>query len=393
MTDWTGRLWQRTGVRSLRSRSLDRILEQPLLVLAGCASRSSPRRDAVGGGLRRASRNASRRAGSSRATAGTSCRRGGRPCPSGCVRCPCWARRARRQRRERGARTRDGTVSLGARPTQTPMARTVRRRTREGERDTRRERERAAWSDPTRARVVSAYAHSDTPAICARPRLGRMRVLIVEDEPFLAEAIRDGLRLEAIAADIAATETWPRAARGQCVRRGRAGPRHPRPERRRDRAPARRRSIQPAHADAHRRRPARRQGDRVRERRRRLPHQALRPAGADPAPPCARAPPRGRPPRRGGRRHPARPVPPRGVPRRALRRPHPQAVRRARSAHVAAAAVSSAPRTCSNGLGRERRSLHQRRPHHDLDPAQAPRRTLGDRDGRWRRLPHERGSR
>ena len=31
-----------------------------------------------------------------------------------------------------------------------------------------------------------------------------MRVLIVEDEPYLAEAIRDGLRLEAIAADIAA---------------------------------------------------------------------------------------------------------------------------------------------------------------------------------------------
>lgn len=30
-----------------------------------------------------------------------------------------------------------------------------------------------------------------------------MRVLIVEDEPFLAEAVRDGLRLEAIAADIA----------------------------------------------------------------------------------------------------------------------------------------------------------------------------------------------
>lgn len=30
-----------------------------------------------------------------------------------------------------------------------------------------------------------------------------MRILIVEDEPFMAEAIRDGLRLEAIAADIA----------------------------------------------------------------------------------------------------------------------------------------------------------------------------------------------
>jgi two-component system response regulator VanR len=30
-----------------------------------------------------------------------------------------------------------------------------------------------------------------------------MRVLLIEDEPYLAEAIRDGLRLEAIAADIA----------------------------------------------------------------------------------------------------------------------------------------------------------------------------------------------
>ena len=31
----------------------------------------------------------------------------------------------------------------------------------------------------------------------------KMRVLVVEDEPYMAEAIRDGLRLEAIAADIA----------------------------------------------------------------------------------------------------------------------------------------------------------------------------------------------
>jgi two-component system response regulator VanR len=30
-----------------------------------------------------------------------------------------------------------------------------------------------------------------------------MRVLVVEDEKFMAEAIRDGLRLDAIAADIA----------------------------------------------------------------------------------------------------------------------------------------------------------------------------------------------
>src|SRR6476659_10747786 len=31
-----------------------------------------------------------------------------------------------------------------------------------------------------------------------------MRVVLVEDEPYMADAIRDGLRLEAIAADIAA---------------------------------------------------------------------------------------------------------------------------------------------------------------------------------------------
>jgi two-component system response regulator VanR len=30
-----------------------------------------------------------------------------------------------------------------------------------------------------------------------------VRVLVVEDEPYMAEAIRDGLRLEAIAADLA----------------------------------------------------------------------------------------------------------------------------------------------------------------------------------------------
>src|SRR3954453_17115029 len=44
-------------------------------------------------------------------------------------------------------------------------------------------------------------------SICRRyapaGRIESMRVLIVEDEPYMAEAIRDGLRLEAIAADIA----------------------------------------------------------------------------------------------------------------------------------------------------------------------------------------------
>src|ERR1700741_1130414 len=44
-------------------------------------------------------------------------------------------------------------------------------------------------------------------SICRRYARARsiesVRVLIVEDEPYMAEAIRDGLRLEAIAADIA----------------------------------------------------------------------------------------------------------------------------------------------------------------------------------------------
>ena len=50
-----------------------------------------------------------------------------------------------------------------------------------------------------------------------------MRVLIVEDEPYMAEAIRDGLRLDAIAADIAgdgdqANGDEPESPAGRCSR-------------------------------------------------------------------------------------------------------------------------------------------------------------------------------
>src|SRR6201989_2866492 len=41
------------------------------------------------------------------------------------------------------------------------------------------------------------------PAICVPRSLGSVGVLVVENEPYLAEAIRDGLRLAAIAGDIA----------------------------------------------------------------------------------------------------------------------------------------------------------------------------------------------
>ena len=50
-------------------------------------------------------------------------------------------------------------------------------------------------------RHVSGFRYADD--IPQLVSIGRVRVLIVEDEPYMAEAIRDGLRLEAIAADIA----------------------------------------------------------------------------------------------------------------------------------------------------------------------------------------------
>ena len=51
--------------------------------------------------------------------------------------------------------------------------------------------------------VADTYPVFDTPTKHASSYHQNVRVLIVEDEPYMAEAIRDGLRLEAIAADIA----------------------------------------------------------------------------------------------------------------------------------------------------------------------------------------------
>jgi two-component system, OmpR family, response regulator VanR len=51
--------------------------------------------------------------------------------------------------------------------------------------------------------VASTYLVFDMPAIHAGSSIWSVRVLLVEDEPYMAEAIRDGLRLEAIAADVA----------------------------------------------------------------------------------------------------------------------------------------------------------------------------------------------
>lgn len=56
---------------------------------------------------------------------------------------------------------------------------------------------------PTPLDVAGPYVDFDMLAICSTLYPADMRVLIVEDEFLMAESVRDGLRLEAIAADIA----------------------------------------------------------------------------------------------------------------------------------------------------------------------------------------------
>jgi two-component system response regulator VanR len=50
--------------------------------------------------------------------------------------------------------------------------------------------------------VTRRRAAAHTPAIRPAPYPDPVRVLIAEDEPYLADAVRDGLRLEAIASDV-----------------------------------------------------------------------------------------------------------------------------------------------------------------------------------------------
>ena len=206
----------------------------------------------------------------------------------------------------------------------------------------------------------------------------------------MAEAIRDGLRLEAIAADIAgdgdtALELLSVNAYDIAVLdRDIPGPSG-------DEIARAHRRLRQRHADphAHRRRPARRQGLRVRARRRRLPHQAVRAPGARAPAPSARPPARPQPAARAGDRRPAAgSVPPRGLPRRPLRRADPEAVRRARGPRRRRGRCRQRRGAPGTGVGRERRPVHQRRAHHGLGAAQAARRTLDHRHRGRRRLPH-----
>jgi len=67
------------------------------------------------------------------------------------------------------------------------------------------------------------------------------------------------------------------------------------------------------------------------------------------------------------------PFPPRGLPRRPPRRAHPQAVCRARSPHRRRGRCRQRRRAAQTGVGSERRPIHQRRAHHGFGTAQTTR--------------------
>ena len=211
-----------------------------------------------------------------------------------------------------------------------------------------------------------------------------MRVLIVEDEPYLAEAVRDGLRLEAIAADIAGdgntalellrVNSYDLAVLDRDI----PGPSGDEIARRivasgsdipilmltaADRIDDKASGFELG-ADDYLTKPFE-----LRELVLRLRALDRRRAHA-PAP------------RARDRRSAAGSVPPRGLPRRPLRRAHPEAVRRARSARRRRRRCRQRRRAPRAGLGRERRPVHQRRAHHRLGTAQTPRRTRGS-SPRW----------
>ena len=220
-------------------------------------------------------------------------------------------------------------------------------------------------------------------------------MLIVEDEPYLAEAIRDGLRLEAIAADIAgdgdtALELLSINAYDIAVLdRDIPGPSGDEIAQRivasgsgmpilmltaADRLDDKASGFELG-ADDYLTKPFELQ-------RARAPAPGTRPPARPPPAAGAR-----------DRRPAAGPVPPRGLPRRPLRRAHPQAVRRARGPRRRRGRRRQRRGAPGAGLGRERRPVHQRRAHHRLGAAQAARRALADRHRARRRLPHRRSTR
>ena len=191
-----------------------------------------------------------------------------------------------------------------------------------------------------------------TRSMCSGGYRDPMRALIVEDELFLAEAVRDGLRLGAIAADIAGDRYTALEINDYDVvvlDRDIPGPHGDTISRHLAGFPTSPRILMVTAADH--------LDDKNwnRERRRRLPDEAVRNQGTDPEIAHARTAPCSVEPTLSSLRRPtARPLAPGGVPRRPVRGLDTHAVRRAASpAGSAGRSVErrEAPRTC---WGRER---------------------------------------
>ena len=71
---------------------------------------------------------------------------------------------------------------------------------------------------------------------------------------------------------------------------------------------------------------------------------------------------------------------------------HPQAVRRARGPRRRRRRRGQRGRPAGTSVGRERRPVHERRAHHGVGVAETARRTLDHRHGGGRRLPHRHGA-
>ena len=241
------------------------------------------------------------------------------------------------------------------------------------------------------ARRITEWAAALLPERAAQNSRGvtLMRVLVVEDEAALADAVARGLRREGMAVDVAYDgDSGHEKATRHPVRRGGARPGPARDARRRPVRADRLLRRHHAGAHAHGERHPGRQGRRPVPGRRRLPGEALRL-------PRARGPlPGARPPRHpgraavaDGRRRRAGPGPAHRQPGGPVARPHPQGVRGAGGAARRAGRRGEQRGAARTGVGRERRPVHHHRAGHRDDVAQEARRARRDRDGGRGGLP------
>src|SRR5215831_623614 len=175
---------------------------------------------------------------------------------------------------------------------------------------------------------------------------------------------------------------------GAPLRRGDSGPRPAEGPRRRGLQADRGRGRGNPGADAHRRGRDPGPGGRPRPRRGRLPHQAVRVRRAGCPGRIARPPRAARPcAGAGARRHSAGPAAAPGAAGRAAAGSHPQGVRGARGPDAVRGGHSQCRGIAGEGMGRERRPIHERGPGGGDDAAPQAGPAAGDRDGARIRVP------